>query len=549
VTDNSTVKHPMVAKAEQKKRELELEKQEMEEYKNRLAEETKKGLQEGQEKINKATLEGLYKVVEKYLYINDRNRIDIILATALSNKISGTPIWMFIVGNSGDWKSAFARGLEGLSHVVKIDQITKNTLASGQKGADDLGKELDHSNKILFFPDMAVLTSINKDDKNVIWGQFRNLYDGFINKKTGSGVNKKYEGCHVTIIACTTQAIRNEILIHAQLGTRELMYDTCADMVDNDLKMSKAWENEKFEEEMQEDIQQIVSDFVTYHKIKDIEITQEIKEFLMKEANRLSILRATGMTDKRYNELYNPVYPEVPTRLIKQFKRIYVSLKSLDSYYPDKKCKEIISHIVDSSGNKVRQLILKILEKDKWFKIHDVKQLTKLGRSAVKAQLEMLWNLNVVEKEVREERIGGYVFTNEYGGEERRGGRMEEVSYYRKKVVMTHSSIARHTHHTIYTSHRGIGHNHSDSKKQQKTTNGKVKPQGIHHCDLPPSHKSTYNRLRELSIYIENNNGCVSEKQLKEKFGEEFIDVLLTKDWLLKKKEGIVWGGTRKRSI
>ena len=315
-----------------------------------------------EKKIKNATLENVYKVTEKYLHINDRNRIDIILATALSNQLPGTPIWMYIVGNSGDWKSAFARSLEGMHNVMKVDQITKNTLASGLKDASDLGAELDHASKILLFPDLAALTSMNTDEKNAIWGQFRNLYDGFIDKRTGSGVHRKYDECHVTMIACTTQSIRNEILIHAQLGTRELMYDTNANTIDNDFKMDKAWENEQYEDEMRTEIQKAVCDFLTYHKVQDITITPEIKVFLKTEATRLSILRASGTVDRIYKELLNPIYPEVPTRLIKQFKRIYICLKSLDDNYPDKKAKQIISHIVDSSGNKVRQIVLKVLK-------------------------------------------------------------------------------------------------------------------------------------------------------------------------------------------
>ena len=257
--------------------------------------------------IANATLENVYKTVGKYLHINDYNRIDLILATALTNQISGTPIWMFIVGNSGDWKSAFARSLEGLRNVIKVDTLTKNTLASGLKNADDLGSQLQHSNTILLFPDLATLTSLNKDDKNIIWGQFRNLYDGFINKRTGSGVNKEYECCHVTIIACTTQAIRDEILIHAQLGTRELMYDTDTDVVDNNDKMDKAWENENIEHEMQQEIQRCVCDFLTYTKIKKITIPKDIKEFLKEQSSRLAILRASAIPDRRHQELLNPV--------------------------------------------------------------------------------------------------------------------------------------------------------------------------------------------------------------------------------------------------
>jgi hypothetical protein len=48
----------------------------------------------------------------------------------------------------------------------------------------------------------------------------------------------------------------------------------------------------------------------------------------------------------------------VPTRSLKIFKRIYVALKSLDEKYPDDKARQIISHIVTSSGDKIRQQLI-----------------------------------------------------------------------------------------------------------------------------------------------------------------------------------------------
>jgi hypothetical protein len=132
------------------------------------------------------------------------------------------------------------------------------------------------------------------------------------------------------------------------------------------------------------------------------------------------------------------VVPEVPTRLFKQFKKIYIGLKNLDPEYSDEKCKEIISHIVNSSGNKVRQLVLEFLNKsnplDKWFKITEVQFGTRLSRGVIKQQLETLWNMNVIQKQVIEEMIGSHVVNTEYG-EQTRGGRLEEVSYYRRQQI------------------------------------------------------------------------------------------------------------------
>jgi predicted DNA-binding transcriptional regulator len=384
------------------------------------------------------TLQDVYTTIKKWLGIKelDTNRIDAILATVISNQMEGTPIWLFVVGASGDWKTTFVSTLEGINNTIKIDQLTSNTLATGMKDEQDLGGILQNSSHILLFLDLASLTSAHRDEKNAIWGQFRSLYDGNIYKRTGSGVNKAYENCHCTIIACSTGAIRDETLIHAQLGSRELLYDTEADPIDNHFKMRKAWENENYEEEMKKEFREIVTNFIRNHPLKEIEIPEDIYDYLCNEADRIAILRAGGAIDKAHRELINPIEPEVPTRAIKQFKRLYKSLKSLDENYPDEKAKQIITHIVNSSGNKVRQMVLSLLENqfDKKWKISEVQHELKLGRNSVKAQLEQLWNLGVLFKDVVEERIGGY-FCQDYDGSEHvKGGRIEEIAYYQFNI-------------------------------------------------------------------------------------------------------------------
>lgn len=386
----------------------------------------------------KTTLNDVYGVVEKYLGIKkiDRNRIDVILATALSNQIFGTPIWLFITGSSGDWKSTFTRSLEGLSNVLLLDQLTENTLVSGKPKTADLGKKLQNSSHVLLIPDLASLVSMNKDAKNSIFAQFRNLYDGFLKKNTGSGVEKLYQNCHVTIIACSTSIIKDEVLLHAQLGSRELLYNTGAERIDNRHKMKMAIANEKFESEMACAFKTVVHAFLNSHFV-DIksEPTDDMYDFLMIEAERLSILRSGVAVDYYTREPISNVDPEVPTRVIKQFVRLYRCLKALDEKYPDEKIKEIITHIVNSTGHTTRQCILDIVRKepDKWHSLSNLVFALRVSRNAVYQQTEQLWNMGILEKEVRTEQIGGYV--NNYG--EQRGGRTQEVYYYRltPKVV------------------------------------------------------------------------------------------------------------------
>ena len=403
---------------------------------------------------DKATLQEVYGIIDKWLHMTDKRRVDLILATALSNKEPGTTIWLIILGASGDAKSETVRALEGYENVIKIDQITPNTLASGKPdmrdkegniiARSDLGYQLQNKNTILVIPDLASLSSKKAEDKAEIWGQFRNLYDGFINKRTGAGVERLYENCHVSMIGCSTPVLRDEIIVHSQLGTRELLWDTGKEdnigEPETKDKIMMAWDNEKTEELMRSEIKDTIQNFLKHTKFKRIDekdIPEDMKKFLCEEARRIAVLRATGMIDQTYRELNNPVVPEIPTRTIKQFKRLYISLKSLDSDYTDDRVKSIIKTIVDSSGNMVRQLVLEVLSGcyDRWYQIKEIQSRTRLGRNSVKSQLEMLWNMDVIEKDVRPEQIGGYVYHNENTGiEEHRGGHIEDVSYYRYKV-------------------------------------------------------------------------------------------------------------------
>jgi predicted DNA-binding transcriptional regulator len=249
-------------------------------------------------------------------------------------------------------------------------------------------------------------------------------------------VEKKYEGTHVTLIACSTPVLENEILIHAQLGTRELMYKCKADTKDNDEKMDKAWDNEEYEEQAKNEIATVISSFVKEHPVTKIPIPIGMKQFLKEQAERLAILRASGIKDRFYNELLSDVVPEVPTRLIKQFKRLYLCLKSLDPTYGDERIRRIITHIVDSSGNGNRQRILDFINnQDKWLKLTDIQFQMRLSRTVVKGELETLWNMGIIEKTECEERIGGYLYTDDRGNEQLRGGKMETVSYYGKKEL------------------------------------------------------------------------------------------------------------------
>lgn len=368
------------------------------------------------------TREELYNLVQKWLHIPDTHRIDVILAVTLTVTDKSDPLWVIFVGGSGDAKSELLRSLEGLPSVRKIDQLTANTFASGKVGASDLGSELQNTDTLLLFSDLACLTSLNKDEKKKIWSQFRTLFDGEIYKDTGSGVKKKYDNCNVTILACSTSTIKNEYHVHQQLGTRELLFDTEPDFRDNETKMLKALSNKSKKKEMRQELKEAMQGFLLDKKFNpDIDIPKHILEFIFKKCNKLRLLRATGKTDWKTGEIDGDVEAEVTTRLVQQFALLYQALHSLDPKYPDERYEFILERFVKSSSQPIRYKLYEFFKKNTdWITIYGLHEQIKNSRISIASQCESLWNLGSLKKEFREESVG-------YEG----SNRWRQVAYYR----------------------------------------------------------------------------------------------------------------------
>lgn len=377
-------------------------------------------------------LEDLYNKLEKWIYITDKRRIDLVMAAILSNQAKNTkPIWLFIIGESGDAKSEILGALKDFPGAVPIDQITPNTLATGKthkgKKVPDLGEELQDSSHILLFSDLASLKSLNAENKNEIWGQFRELYDGRINKRTGNDAKADYANCHVTLIACTTPDIKAEYAIHNQLGTREFSYDVQSSRSDDVKKMEMAMNHMEREAEMKKDLQEAVQSYIEHRKFNPkIIIEPKLKNWIMKKCKELAVFRASASWERASNELRGAVTIEVPTRLVQQMSLLYKSLMSLEADYPVENFKTIIENIVKSSGDTTRHTIFHFMKNypEQPFKIQQLHEELNLGKNTLKKQCEALVWLGYLKRIVSEPEEG----SPEY----RRGLKKTEYAWSKK---------------------------------------------------------------------------------------------------------------------
>jgi hypothetical protein len=364
------------------------------------------------------TLQDVHTIIKKWLYISDDTLIDVILATYLTHTKFGTPVWIFIVDQSGETKTELLRPLSGLPGVILLSDVTVKGMSSGKSESNDLFTQLKQKkDAVLLIYDVATLTSKRADEKNEIWAKFRDLFDGNLGKITGN-FSKDGHDFHVTMLGGATTNFRSQYIISNQLGTRELLYTPFQRSDYMQKKLDKAMENDDYEEQMRKEIQETVHSFMKDRTlIPKIKISDDTNIFLNQQVQRLRLLRATAEIDYYSSMVKGEISIETPTRAKKQLKRLIEGLRSLDRDYPKEKIYQIITRMVNSSGNQLRKEIMDQFEKNpaQELNISQISDIVRSNKKLVSIELEFLWKLEWLNRTVIPVKIGDkYVDTVVY---------------------------------------------------------------------------------------------------------------------------------------
>lgn len=360
------------------------------------------------------TLEQVYDVYKKWLHIEDTKRLDIGFAISLTRKMRGTPIWLIIVGPSGDMKSEQIRALHNDKHTEIVQRFTSKTLISGDRkvglGNDYCCKFAAKNEKLLLIFDMAQMLKLPTIEKAEVWAQLRDLYDGSLTRFFGNRVRKSYDNLRVTLIAGSTPHIDSQILIHQDLGTRELLYRTTEVKEWKDI-MSMVLKNEQMEEQMKKELKEITNKFLKYKTVKELILTDKQIEKLEELVKYLSFMRAVADTDSYSGEVRADVSSEMPTRIVKQLKRIFVALMSLEKGYPEERAFEILRYIVLSSCNQNRVKIYHHLRDQaagdgNRKSTSQIATTLHLGKRTTYRELGILANMGLIKHETTENDYG-----------------------------------------------------------------------------------------------------------------------------------------------
>jgi len=344
---------------------------------------------------------------DKWLYIEDQEYLSVLLAVKVSHFMPGDPVWMFIIGPSGDTKTEMLRSMVD-ENTKETQTLTSHTIVSGYNPRDtdrsryDLAPKLHE--KIWLIYDFSEMLAKKQDERNEIFSQLRSLYDGVVSKDFGTGLQVVYgsgrggiDRLHTTLMAACTPQIDNYLLEQQLLGTRHLSYRV--NTRDNERIMDKCEKNMEFVDEMRKKLRLATQEYIKTIQIKEIELSEEEKRKLKALSNLLVLLRAGVRVNRYTDEVEDISWPEKPSRVHKMIVKLYKALLHIADIKPEDAMR-VINNVVFSSVPEKRVLILKVIEnyRDEPPSTNKIAETLRLGYKTVTRELNALHHLKVVNK-------------------------------------------------------------------------------------------------------------------------------------------------------
>ena len=341
------------------------------------------------------SIELLHELYRKLYKINTTDLLDLILSIYISHHMEKfNPLWLFIVGPSSAGKTMNTDILKELPAIYPLSRVTPRTFISGNPGTKD-GIE-DMNNKVILISDFGQFLSLRSEDKQQLWAQLREVYDGELYQEYGTGKKVKIKDIHISMIVNATNAIDNQITLFQQLGTREIMYRVEKEELPP-VELTLDTDGPDIKKQMGEAIRS----FFEQDRFKSIifpDAPETIKKEIIELSKFVSCFRASAPVDSFTGELRGEVVPEHPIRLAKTLLKTFRSLAILDNNRSPEQILKTIIRVAFSSANKNRITIFKIFlsEPDKSLNISQISRSSKLGKKTVNTELKVLHALGIM---------------------------------------------------------------------------------------------------------------------------------------------------------
>jgi hypothetical protein len=257
----------------------------------------------------------------------DLDVLDIVLAVAASEQLSGDPAWLLVVSGSGAAKTETVIPLAGAGALVTSTISSEGALLSAtstrERTKDATGGLLREvgGRGVLVIKDVTSVLSMNRDQRAAVLAAMREIHDGTWIRKVGTdgGKSLAWRG-RIVVIGAVTTAWDSAHAVVTSMGDRFLL-------VRMDSKVGRirsgrqAIHNTGGEVAMRAELSATVAGLLAHVDRAETNPTETETNILVGLADIVTLARTAVETDPR-GDVIDAHAPEMPTRFAKQLTQV-----------------------------------------------------------------------------------------------------------------------------------------------------------------------------------------------------------------------------------
>jgi len=281
--------------------------------------------------------------LRKHLQLRSNYPMDVIFGTVFANKIHEDPVWTFIVAPPSGSKTELLMTMALSPQILTTTTLTPAAMVSGYEFEDgeDPSILLKVNGKTLVIKDFTTLLTINKTQRDEVFGYLRDIYDGQIEKYFGNGIHKAYN-CRFGILAGVTPVIDALAAENGSLGERFLKFriNRFMDEGDEEERVKMALMGGGKEDTWRHDLQ-TAAGRVLKKEIYEVPFNPEYVSSFTALSMLTALFRSSIVRDSYSKDILCMPVTEVATRLAKQFSAlakgicIYRDFETVNDYVLD----------------------------------------------------------------------------------------------------------------------------------------------------------------------------------------------------------------------
>ena len=345
-----------------------------------------------------ATIQNLIEAYKEIYYLEDSTFIPVVVATVLANKLAGVPVWLMLIGGSSSGKSEIINAISKVPSVKEISTITPNTFLSGLPNRDGKSSSLLHQigpRGVIAMKDFTSLLSMRKEASCEIMAQFREIYDGHLDKFTGMGKPLRWEG-RLNLIAGVTEKLFVMENQFSGMGTRAINF--ILPEQDRVKTTKRAAKNEATIDEKRLILQTVFSEYIAEMSEKlvvgeKIILSEEIEDKIIEVCDFSSLARSSVEKDFKGNTTF-VLSSEMPMRMSNQLQhlaRCFIAMGYEENF------EKVLYKIALDCIPKGRRLILRELVGHKSVTIKGLSYKTRYSQDVLSQWMDELYVFHLVD--------------------------------------------------------------------------------------------------------------------------------------------------------